>query len=93
VRESQLHGPYDKGLMRRGEVARRLISEGEDAFRMLAAVVWPGREWAEDAFRTRLLVCPRCVGHVPACGECGGTGFVSSARHELLTDDISVAYG
>jgi hypothetical protein len=79
--------------MKRGEVARRLISEGEDAFRMLAAVVWPGRHWVEDAFRTRLLVCPRCVGDVPTCGECGGTGFVSSARHELLTDDISVAYG
>ena len=78
--------------MKRGEVARRLVSEGEDAFRMLAAVVWPGRDWAEDAFRTRLLVCPRCVGDVPACGECGGTGLVSSARHELLTD-VGVAYG
>jgi hypothetical protein len=87
------HGPYDKGLMKRGEVARRLISEGEDAFRMLAAVVWPGRDWEEDAFRGRLLACPRCVGGVPACGECGGTGLVSSARHELLTDDVGVAYG
>ena len=79
--------------MKRGEVARRLVSEGEDAFRMLAAVVWPGRDWAEDAFWTHLLACPRCVGSVPACGECGGTGLVSSARHELLTDDVSVAYG
>ena len=41
------HGPHDKGLVKRGEVARRLISEGEDAFRMLAAVVWPGRDWEE----------------------------------------------
>jgi hypothetical protein len=35
--------------MRRGELARRLISEGEDPFRMFAALVWPGRDWAEDA--------------------------------------------
>jgi hypothetical protein len=79
--------------MKRGELARRLISEGEDAFRMFAAVVWPGRFWAEDALWTQLLVCPRCVGDVPACSECGGTGLVSSARHQLLTDDVSVAYG
>ena len=79
--------------MKRGEVARRLISEGEDAFRMFAAVVWPGRDWAEDAFRTRLLVCPRCTGDVRACVECGGTGLVSSARHELLAGEANVAYG
>ena len=79
--------------MKRGEVARRLISEGEDAFRILAAVVWPGRDWAEDALQTRLVVCPRCLDDVPGCTECGGTGLVSSARHGLLTDDVSVAYG
>jgi hypothetical protein len=35
--------------MKRGEVARRLISEGEDPFRMFAAVVWPGRDWMRCA--------------------------------------------
>jgi hypothetical protein len=79
--------------MKRGEVARRLISEGEDAFRMFAAVVWPDRDWAEDAFRARLVACPACFGDVRACRECGGTGLVSSARHQLLTAEASVAYG
>ena len=77
--------------MKRGEVARRLISEGEDAFRMLAAVVWPGHHWAEDALRAQLITCPACVAVVPGCGECGNTGLVSSARHELLTAEVSVA--
>lgn len=36
-----MHGPYDQALLKRGEVARRLISEGEDAFQMLAIVVGP----------------------------------------------------
>ena len=88
-----MHGPYDMALMKRGEVARCLIFEGEDAFRMFAAVVWPGRDWAEDAFRACLVACPRCFGDAPACGECGSTGLVSSERHELLTADVNVAYG
>ena len=88
-----MHGPYDRALMKRGEVARRLIAEGEDAFRMFAAVIWPGRDWAEDAFRARLLGCPTCVGDVPVCGECGGTGLVTSARYESLVGEANVAYG
>ena len=79
--------------MKRGEVARRLISEGEDAFRMFAAVVWPGRDWAEDALRAQLVACPACFGDAAACGECGSTGLVSIARHELLTADVRVSYG
>ena len=79
--------------MKRGEVARRLISEGEDAFRMFAAVVWPGRDWAEDALRTQLVTCSACLGDVPVCGECGGTGLVSAARQQPLTDEASVAFG
>jgi hypothetical protein len=78
--------------MKRGEIARRLISEGEDPFRMFAAVVWPGRDWAEDALRTRLVTCPACFDDA-GCDECGGTGLVSIARYELLTDQVSVAYG
>ena len=88
-----MHGPYDRALMKRGEVARRLISEGEDAFRMFAAVVWPGRDWAEDALHARLVTCSACMGDVPACGECGGTGLVRSGRQQPLTDEASVAYG
>jgi hypothetical protein len=78
--------------MKRGEVARRLISEGEDAFRMFAAVVWPGRDWAEDALQAQLVACPACAGQLPACGECGSTGLVSVSRRELLTE-ASAAYG
>jgi hypothetical protein len=79
--------------MKRGEVARRLISEGEDPHRMFAAVVWPGRDWAEDALRARVVVCKACLGDVPGCGECGGTGLISIARQRWLTDEPSVAYG
>ena len=57
----------------------------------MAAVVWPDRDWAEDALRMRLVACPFCLGHVPGCGECGGTGVVSSARNELLTYEARVA--
>ena len=69
--------------MKRGEVARRLISEGEDPHRMFAAVVWPGRDWAEDALGTCLGSCPRCVGE-GECDECGNTGLVTIARQRML---------
>jgi hypothetical protein len=85
-----LHGPYDRGLMKRGIVARRLISEGEDPFRMLAAVVWPGRDWAEDVLRARLMACPECLGAVAGCSECGSTGFVS-ARQRLPMNEAAIA--
>jgi hypothetical protein len=55
--------------MKRGEVARRLISESEDPHRMFAAVVWPGLDWAEDTLRTRLVTCPVCLDEVPSCEE------------------------
>ena len=70
-----MHGPYDKALMKRGEVARRLISEGEDPYRMLAAVVWPGRDWREEALGARLVGCPECGGEAQ-CEECGNTGLL-----------------
>jgi hypothetical protein len=69
--------------MKRGEVARRLISEGEDPHRMLAAVVWPGRDWVEDAIRARLVACPTCSDEA-SCDECGGTGLVSLLLQRLL---------
>jgi hypothetical protein len=68
--------------MKRGEVARRLISEGEDPYRMLAAVVWPGRDWAEDALLARLVSCPACTDEA-ACEECGSTGLISRLRQRL----------
>jgi hypothetical protein len=77
--------------MKRGEIARRLISEGEDAFRMFAAVVWPGRDWEEDALLTRLVTCPVCRDEVPSCEECGSTGLVTRGRHALLTTEAQVA--
>jgi hypothetical protein len=76
--------------MKRGEVARRLISEGEDPHRMFAAVVWPGRDWAEDTLRTRLVTCPVCL-EVPSCEECGSTGLVTRGRHALLSVQAQVA--
>jgi hypothetical protein len=79
--------------MKRGEVARRLISEGECAFRMFAAVIWPGRDWAEDALQAKLVACPACAGVLPGCGECANTGLVSTSRLQLLTGEASVAYG
>ena len=85
------HRPPTRHLMKRG-VARRLISEGEDAFRMLAAVVWPGRDWEEDAFRGGSLLARDVLRrrHAVSAGA-----LDSSAAHatRLLTDDVSVAYG
>jgi hypothetical protein len=77
--------------MKRGEIARRLISEGEDAFRMFAAVVWPGRDWAEDALLTRLVTCPVCLDKASSCEECGSTGLVTPGRHALLGAQARVA--
>jgi hypothetical protein len=74
--------------MKRGEIARRLISEGEDPHRMFAAVVWPGRDWAEDTMRTRLVECPACLGD-KGCEECGSTGLVSDVRHRLLVEEVA----
>jgi hypothetical protein len=61
--------------MKRGEVARRLISEGEDPYRMLAAVVWPGRDWSDEVLRACLVDCPGCGGSVQ-CEDCGSTGLL-----------------
>jgi hypothetical protein len=73
-----LHGPYDTDLMRRGVEARRLICEGEDPHRMLAAVVWPGRDWREEVMYARLTECAWCVG-ATRCDECGSTGLMVAA--------------
>ena len=35
------------------------INDGEDPHQMLAAVVWPGRDWSEEA-RARLTECFWC---------------------------------
>jgi len=60
--------------MERGKAARQLIAEGEDPFRMLAAVVWPGRDWATELLRTRLVACSACSDEVGSC-ECGNIGL------------------
>ena len=72
-----MQGPLDSALMRRGKAARELIRQGEDPFRMLAAVVWPGRDWRDEALLARLVPCAACVGDVAACLDCGGLGIVS----------------
>ena len=86
-----MHGPFDNALMRCGAAARSLIAEGEDPFRMLGAVVWPGRDWAEDARLARLTSCPICSNAV-ACSECGSTGLVTAERRKLLTIEAVAAY-
>lgn len=74
----------DSELMLRGAAARRLIAEGEDPVRMLLEVVWPGHDWAESILRARFTSCPVCVADTVGCGECGGTGLVTFARHKHL---------
>jgi hypothetical protein len=64
--------------MERGAAARRLISEGEDPFQMLAAVVWPGRDWSDDVLRARLVACSSCAGDT-RCETCCNTGLVVAA--------------
>ena len=78
------HGPYDRSLMKRGEAARRLITEGEDPFTMLLTAVWPDHDWSESALYARLTSCPRCHGADAGCSECGNTGLVTAARQKLL---------
>ena len=73
-----MHGPFDNELMRRGAESRRLISEGEDPFKMLAIVVWPGRDWSDEAIHARLVACPGCAGEAQ-CEACGSTGLVVAA--------------
>jgi len=79
-----MHGAYDRALMKRGEAARRLIAEGEDPFRMLLAVVWPGHDWSESTLLATLTSCPMCSDGVIPCGECGSTRLVTATRREVL---------
>jgi hypothetical protein len=78
--------------MKRGEAARRLITHGEDPFRMLLAVVWPGHDWAASALHVRFTSCPRCSAGVSGCAECGSTGLVTTTRRQLLTIEALAAY-
>ena len=73
-----MQGPYDTELMRLGAEARRLISDGEDPFGMLAAVVWPGRDWSQEVMLARLTECACCAG-ATRCEECGSTGLMVAA--------------
>jgi hypothetical protein len=83
---------YDRGLMKRGAEARRLIAEGEDPVRMLLAVVWPDHEWAESAVFARLAPCPTCSDDAGGCAECGSTGLVTAERRELLMAEALADY-
>jgi len=76
---------YDRGLMKRGEAARRVIADGEDPFRMLLQVVWPEHDWDESVMLARLTACPKCSGGAPGCDECGSTGLVTEERRKLLS--------
>ena len=82
-----MHGAYDRALMKRGEAARRLIAQGEDPFRLLLAVVWPGHDWSESALLATLTSCPMCADGVIPCGECGSTGLVTATRREVLVGE------
>ena len=64
--------------MRLGAEARRLICDGEDSYGMLAAVVWPGRDWRDEVLRARLTECVSCAGAI-RCEECGSTGLMVAA--------------
>ena len=87
-----MHGAYDRALMKRGEAARRLIAEGEDPFRMLLAVVWPGHDWSESALLATLTSCPMCSDGVIPCRECGSTGLVTATRREVLVGEALATY-
>ena len=86
---------YDKGLMKRGEAARRVIADGEDPLVMLLQVVWPDHDWAESAMLARLTGCPRCSDVGTGCDVCGSTGLVSEERKKVLAveDLAAVMYG
>jgi len=75
---------YDRELMKRGTAARRLIKAGEDPYTMLLQAVWPDHDWAESAMLARLESCPRCLGSLGGCPECGSTGLVTEQRSESL---------
>jgi hypothetical protein len=85
---------YDKGLMKRGEAARRVIEDGEDPFRMLLQAVWPDHDWAESAMLARLTGCPKCSDDGRSCDVCGNTGLVTEERRNLLAieDLAKLAY-
>jgi hypothetical protein len=87
-----MHGAHHRAPMKRGEAARRLIAEGEDPFRMLLAVVWPGHDWSESALPATLTSCPMCSNGVIPCGECGSTELVTAARCEVLVGEALAAY-
>jgi hypothetical protein len=83
---------YDNGLMKRAQAARQLIRGGEDPYRMLLQVVWPDRDWAQDALLTTLTSCPVCVDGLAACSECGGTGLVTTDRRKTLAYEALAEY-
>ena len=82
---------YDRGLMKRGVEARRLIADGED-IRMLLQVVWPDHDWAESAVIAKLASCPKCSDSGTECSECGRTGLVTVERRRVLTIEALAAH-
>jgi len=86
---------YDRGLMKRGEAARRVIADGEDPLVMLLQVVWPDHDWAESAMLARLTGCPKCSDVGTSCDVCGNTGLVTEERKKVLAveDLAAVMYG
>jgi hypothetical protein len=51
---------------------------------MLLQVVWPDRDWAEEALLATLSRCPTCPDGLTECSECGGTGLVIRNRRKTL---------
>ena len=80
ARRRETSGKRDRctGHTTSADEARRgsspLIAEGEDPYRMLAAVVWPGRDWSDEVLRLALVGCPGCSGEAQ-CEDCGSTGL------------------
>jgi hypothetical protein len=83
---------YDRGLMKRGAEARRLIAEGEDPIRMLLAVVWPDHDWAASVLLAKFALCPTCSDATAGCMECGSTGLVTAERRTVLRVEALADY-
>ena len=83
---------YDRGLMKRGAEARRLIADGEDPVRMLLQVVWPDHDWADSALLAKLASCPHCSDGGGHCAECECTGLVTVERRKVLTMEALAAH-
>jgi hypothetical protein len=59
---------------------------------MLLQVVWPDRDWAQDALLATLTSCPECSDGGFGCPECGGTGLVTTDRRRTRAYEALAEY-